>query len=123
MAANIIPARLSTSPTNAIRIHLYNTGNAAPFVNGLKGDLLHYQPTYSSTILWPAGTSWSPGTAHQTPNLAAFVQTFINRPDYTSGNYIGFVFTEGTLEQNKYYGWQDSSSAGNGAVLTVAYTK
>jgi len=112
----------NTSPTGAMSIHLYDTANAAPFVNGLKGDLVEYQPTYSSTIIWPAGTSWSPGSVHQTPNLASFVQTFINRPDYASGNYIGFVITEGTLEQNRYYGWQDSTSAGNGAVLTVTYT-
>jgi len=113
----------NTSASGAMSIYLYNTANAAPFVNGLKGDLLQYQPTYSSIIGWPAGTSWTPGSAHQTPNLASFVQTFIARPDYTSGNYIGFVFTKGTLEQNRYYGWQDSSNAGNGAVLTVTYTK
>jgi len=113
----------NTSPTRAMSIYLYNTGNAAPFVNGLNGDLVQYQPTYSSTIMWPAGTSWSTGSDHQTPNLASFVQTFIDRPDYASGNYIGFVITEGTLEPNNYYGWQDSSSNGNGAILTVTYTK
>jgi hypothetical protein len=111
-----------TSPTGAMSMYLYDTGNAAAFVNGLQGDLAHYQPTYSSAIMWSAGNSWGTGSLHQTPNLASFVQTYINRSDYKAGNYIGFVITAGTIAQGSYYGWQDSTSAGNGAVLTITYT-
>ncbi len=110
----------STSSTGALEVHLYDTPNAQPFVNGFFGDLIGHHPTYGSTVLWPANTTWSNGALQNSSNLASLVQTFINRGDYVPGNYIGFVITKGTIEANKYYGWEDFFG-GNPAKLTVTY--
>src|SRR3989344_2522561 len=103
-------------------IHLYDVASANLFQDGFFGDLINHHPTYPQTVAWPAGTSgWTLDTLKTTPALESLVQTFIDRPDYVTGNYIGFVVTEGTIESGRYYGWKDYA-AGAPATLTVTYS-
>jgi len=109
------------SPTGAMAIHLYDVTSTDPFQNGFFGDLVNHHETYPQTVAWPAGTDgWTQGVFVNTPSVISLVQTFVNRPDYTPGNYIGFAVTEGTIESGRYYGWEDFA-AGTPATLTVTY--
>ena len=96
----------SASPTGSVSIHLYDVDSCPPFVNGPNGDLLTFQPTWSTTIPW-ALPAWSPGAPNVSPNLAAFVQRFISRPAYAPGNFLGLAITEGSIAPNHYYGFDD----------------
>lgn len=109
--------------TGGMSIYLYDVANVPPFVDLQATDLFLYQPVLNSPVAWPGGVDWTPGSAHTTPSIATLVQHAVNRPDWLPGNRIGFVVTEGTLAQNKYYGWIDSA-AGNGRApeLKVTWT-
>lgn len=111
----------NSSPTGGLEIHLYSVANAQPFANGFSGDLLNWHPVYPQTVMWNANSAWANGSLQQTPNLAALVQTFVNRSDYTPGNYIGFVVTEGTIQAGRYYGWEDFFANGTPAKLKITY--
>ena len=110
----------SASPTGGMEIHLYDTADVAPFADGAFGDLVNLHPTLPATVPWPAPT-WSAGTDQNSPNLAALVQAFVDRPDYVPGHHLGFVITEGTLEANRYYGWEDFAGGGAAPRLSVTY--
>jgi len=110
------------SSSGAMSIFMYDVGNISPFANGYLGDLLYLHPVHEQTIPWVAGTEgWTAGTLKNTPDLRSLIQTFIDRPDYMAGNYVGFVVTEGTIASGTYYGWEDYS-AGTAATLTVRYS-
>ena len=109
------------SSTGGMAIHMYDIADATPFANGYLGDLLTHHPVLPTMILWSAA-SWPSGSDQISPNLAAFVQTFINRPDYAPGKHIGFVITEGTIATNTYYGWEDYASGVSPPRLTVVYS-
>lgn len=111
------------SSTGGIEIHMYDTASVAPFADGPLGDLLNHAPTYPATVLWPQDGSWPTGSDQTSPNIASMVQTFIDRPDYVPGNFIGFVVTEGTTQTGTYVGWHDFA-AGTGAQpkLQLVYT-
>jgi hypothetical protein len=52
------------------------------------GSLYNWNATYSS-VRWYITNPWVTGTEYTSPNLAALVQEFVDRPGYASGNYIG----------------------------------
>jgi hypothetical protein len=109
------------SPTGGMQIHMYDIASAQPFVNGFLGDLLNHHPRYPQTVTWNANTPWVFNSLIQTSDVSSLVQTFVNRGDYVPGNYIGFVVTEGTIQNGKYYGWKDFFSGDTPASLTVTY--
>ena len=112
----------SASPTGSVSIHLYDVDSCPPFVNGPSGDLLTFQPTWSTTIPW-ALPSWSAGAPNVSPNLAPFVQRFISRPAYAPGNFLGLAITEGSIAPNHYYGFDDFiKPAGTPAQLRVTFS-
>jgi hypothetical protein len=108
------------SPTGAMQINMYDVANASPFQNGNTGSLLNWHPTFTTTTSWPAITAWPNGSTQTSPDFANLVQHYVNKQDYTPGNYIGFAITKGTIGASRYYGWADYTQ-GNPTKLTITY--
>jgi hypothetical protein len=112
----------NNSPTGALKIHLYNVDDAAPFQNGPFGDLVNHHPTYPIALDWAAGSSWVPGQTYESPDLAFLVHIWINRAGYSPGKHIGFVVTEGSIQTGRYYGWADFAAPEEAPKLRIRYT-
>ncbi len=109
------------SATGASRIRMYDIDDAQPFANGFLGDLVTHHPVAATQILWPA-PGWPGGGVVVSPDLAALVQAFVNRPGYTPGKHLGLVIDEGGLPADRYYGFEDfSKPGGTPAQLVVSY--
>ena len=99
-----------------LQVYLENSGNAVAFDDAFP---VSARPR-------TAGASWAPpawtgvgdsGPAQTTPNLAAQVQSVVNRPDWQSGNALA-VLIDGTGERTAEAFESDPAAA---PVLTVRY--
>ena len=95
--------------------------DVAPFVAGT-------QPSFGATYpLTDGGVTWSPdataaGTTQPTPELRDVVQEILDRPGWTSGNFMGFVFLEDRAPPQNWRCFQDSfADDGNQARLRVEH--
>ncbi len=109
------------SDAGGMAIHLYDVDDAAPFTNGLVGDLIGHHPLAAPTLTWPAAGRWTAGDDYVSPDLSPLVQAFVSRPGYAPGNFLGLVASKGTLEPGSFYGWDDFAAGGAGTRLTVVY--
>ena len=81
----VISVKAAESDTNVIntRIHMLDTTNCPDFIT--KPDTI---PITSSTILW-SPVSFTAGSWYGTSTIQSIIQSFINKPGYAYGNYIG----------------------------------
>jgi len=130
--AEILSARVElwAAPYQAVHgdatadIHVYNVANVAPFQSGNAGDLITHAPTHPAVVRWAPRLGWSTNSIHQTAELRTLVQAIVNRGDWSPGNHMGFVITEGNLPNGIYYGWRDHAHAANMAPrITVTFNR
>lgn len=110
-----------TGPFTAT-VHVMDVGNAAVFNPLHNHDMLHHAPTWPTTVDWPVD-AWEPLVQYRSPNLAALVQRVIARGDWSPGNYIGFVVSQGDAMGSSFRGFKEyTTSPQQAARLTVIYS-
>lgn len=72
-------------------VRAFDVGDAPAFVAGSSTPLTQLAPWTSEQISYTFPT-WLPGATYATPDLAALVQTVVDRPDWLPGNHVGLVF-------------------------------
>ncbi|WP_319525032.1 PilC/PilY family type IV pilus protein [uncultured Desulfosarcina sp.] len=73
---------------------------------------------YSTSVAWDDEEHWTAGTKYQTPNLAALIQTIVNRAGWTAGSSIAFKITGTGKRDARAYDYGDHT---HGPVLVVTF--
>ncbi len=108
------------SLTGGLDLRSYDHADCPPFVDA-PGDLATLHPLTATVIPWPAFDTWTAGNDATSPDIAALVQQFIDRPDYATGQHLGLVLERGTIEPEARYGWTDFSAQDMPARLRIRY--
>jgi len=79
----------SGSGDTSIRFRTENVDNAEPFTTASSN--LTSRTFVSTFVDWTLPTSWSGGSAHQSPDLASIVQPIVDREGWGGGNSMVFI--------------------------------
>ncbi|MFN0244327.1 MAG: PQQ-dependent sugar dehydrogenase [Planctomycetota bacterium] len=106
------------APTASIRA--YDTASAPAFVPGSPTSLINHAPLLPASVAWMF-PPFTPGERYTSPDLSAFVQAVIDRPDWTANQYIGLVL-DGSV--TSAIAWRCIGNAASNAPpeLWVTYT-
>jgi len=79
----------SASGDTSIRFRTENVDNAEPFTTASAN--LTSRAFVSAYVDWALPTSWSNGSAHQSPDLASILQPIVDRAGWGGGNSVVFI--------------------------------
>ncbi len=79
----------SSSGDTSIRFRTENVDNAEPFTTASAN--LTSRTFVSAFVDWTLPTSWSSGSAHQSPDLASILQPIVDREGWGGGNSVVFI--------------------------------
>lgn len=125
-----IPAG-ATVTSAYLKVNAHETGSAAATARlqlvdsdncpALNSPNPYYYATTAGYVDWTFSEGWTAGEWYTSPDIAAIVQEFIDRPAYTSGNYLGLKQDKASGGTRQVRQW-DYGDHSYGAILEVNYT-
>jgi len=106
--------------TSTVLIYGHDTGNAPSFTE--ENGNISSRPATSTSVSWiiPDWDDKQNGTDQQTSNLKSIIQEIINRPDWSSGNSIVIIISDGDGKDKDAHTYEKNPD--KAAVLHITFT-
>jgi subtilisin len=116
-----VKAKETTTTVKTVNINLLDEDSCRDFLS----DNPWYRAVAGETVTWHLSGEWRDGEWYESPDLAALIQDFLDRPAYSPGNYIGLMIDEGDPDSVGYRIVDSFAGSGGtgGFVLVVIYTQ
>jgi len=106
--------------TSNVTIYGHDTGNAPSFIE--ENGNISSRPATTTSVTWiiPDWDDEQNGTDQQTSNLKSIIQEIINRPDWSNGNSIVIIISDGDGKDKDAHTYEENPD--KAAVLHITFT-
>lgn len=114
---------VASSYSPDLRIYAHDTDNAADFSTTPYVISEVQRPRTTAYVTWNGGTTLTSNAWNNGPDISTVIQEIVNRPGWSSGNYIVILFIADSDATGKRLVFKGNEGGGNAAYLTIDYTE